>query len=1510
MGSDGEDLFAIDSYRAVKMAEYVGKYNLNNEVDFTAGTYSGVNHTAISADGRGEVRPVWELFYRYARDKGITAKYCQQWAENLRAANAWGEGGGGDYGTTSTGFDQLGYGTLMYADPTTADGQDTDATDYSAYNNSNLSATGDTYVRSDNADSKNGSAKQMEVRTNSSTTFSGLLSFKLPKAAVGHVKKAQLRLVTKRYKTGRNINIFAYESFSEGDATYTNQSTAITTALGKSQLATFKPMGQNGKDVTIDVASINDENKTLAKWTNKVDLTSYVQSLNSQEVNLLLTDAGTGTNNDAVQFFTKEWDTALSTATTGNAIEAAAADLVPLLVIYHDGTSTGVFEVSGDSYDTLEEALDAVADGGTITITGNAEVSARTTFTKSVTLKGKTGAEVIKRSSADAAMKQSVLFKANSGKTITMESFVFDDNSATVGQVIEVDNNTFNLKNLTVKNSKSTAANGIVSMKKGTLVLDNLTFDGCTISNAFVRAAAGTLTVSNGYTLTNSTGHHFRLGEVTLDASTLPAATYYIELENEKAKITNVADESKFVVATDGYMKNYNSSTKEITFTKESDGQDAAITSIPDGYTKSEKGADADTYVRSSAADSKYGSQVQMEIHNNADLSSDFAGLISFRLPGNSKAGGAVIEKVQLRLVSKRLKTKGGINIFAISDFSEKDATYTTMKDAVAAARQTTALAKFYSKGQYDTDITNDGAKISAENKTLEAWTNRIDLTAYAKGLEGRVINLLLSAATTDDGAVQFFTKEQGALEADADGKVAFAAAAADLVPQLIVVYKGSSEQKTFVIEDEGSFDTLEEALAEVSDGGTILISKNATIDGRVTFDKNVTIKGMTGNEVLQRGSSDAAMKQSVLFKANSGKTVIMTNFIYDDRGATVGQVIEIDNNTFVLDNLTIKNSYSTAANGVISMKKGTLTIDGLTFENCEISNAFVRLAGGTLNLKSAIKLDDSTGDHFRLGEVELDASQLPNISEAYRIEVENDKAKIVNVSDPDQFELTTIGYVMNYSNHTITFEEEPDGQDTESIDVPEGAVSVAVSSLADTFVRKGNTDNNGKKNYMEVRTYPSDDADFVGLLAFKLPNDLVAEGAKLHKAQLRLVSKRVKGGRIVDMYTFYRDFDESVVYSQMESLIEEMRQSEPMHRFHAKGESNMDVEADAGKISDDYKKISEWTNRIDLTELVGNAMYDDGKVRIAFIAPVSSKDAKQFYTKEAKAISNDVMNVSEDQLVPELTLIYTPGSGESTLTAKDIETMPNADTFVRKGSSQDNSISTAIEVYTFKDDDQDVDFVGLLSFNLSSEVQAARTRAQGNNLEVFSATLRLVTKRVRGERNMNVYAFSKPFSGNSTYSEMEDAIQQTRESAKYTTFKTAGQEGKDITTDSGLTGNYKTSILAWTNEIDLTEILKGSDTSTLRLMLSAPDNGKNSKQYFSSEAESFTNENNKDFIVGAEKLVPMLTISFRNPLYTDIEEVITIPANENIEIYDLQGRRVQSMGKGIYIVNGKKVLR
>jgi hypothetical protein len=104
----GDDLYGFDHNRFLAGCEYVAKYNLGEDVPFKPYKNDKVVQTAASDSARGNLRPVWELVYNhYVKRKGLPAPYTTRMAEKVRP-----EGGGGDYGPNSGGFDQIGYGTL------------------------------------------------------------------------------------------------------------------------------------------------------------------------------------------------------------------------------------------------------------------------------------------------------------------------------------------------------------------------------------------------------------------------------------------------------------------------------------------------------------------------------------------------------------------------------------------------------------------------------------------------------------------------------------------------------------------------------------------------------------------------------------------------------------------------------------------------------------------------------------------------------------------------------------------------------------------------------------------------------------------------------------------------------------------------------------------------------------------------------------------------------------------------------------------------------------------------------------------------------------------------------------------------------------------------------------------------------------------------------------------------------------------------------------------------------
>ncbi|WP_175813056.1 LamG-like jellyroll fold domain-containing protein [Burkholderia contaminans] len=132
--NQGIDLYGYDNNRFLAGAEYVAKANLKQAdgafytVPFvTYQNSAGVTQTQFSTGGQGGAlgRPCWALVANhYINRKGLAAPYTKRAAELVAP-----EGGGGNYGPNSGGFDQLGYGTL---DPGTPAATPTGLTGYAS----------------------------------------------------------------------------------------------------------------------------------------------------------------------------------------------------------------------------------------------------------------------------------------------------------------------------------------------------------------------------------------------------------------------------------------------------------------------------------------------------------------------------------------------------------------------------------------------------------------------------------------------------------------------------------------------------------------------------------------------------------------------------------------------------------------------------------------------------------------------------------------------------------------------------------------------------------------------------------------------------------------------------------------------------------------------------------------------------------------------------------------------------------------------------------------------------------------------------------------------------------------------------------------------------------------------------------------------------------------------------------------------------------------------------------
>jgi hypothetical protein len=113
--NQGIDLYGYDDNRFLKGAQYVAKWLLGGNVPYTP--YAQLDHrpgiqftTKVAPADPAQIRPVWAMVANhYTKRRGLSANYLTQ-----IAAKAAPEGGGGDYGPNSGGFDQLGFGTLAF----------------------------------------------------------------------------------------------------------------------------------------------------------------------------------------------------------------------------------------------------------------------------------------------------------------------------------------------------------------------------------------------------------------------------------------------------------------------------------------------------------------------------------------------------------------------------------------------------------------------------------------------------------------------------------------------------------------------------------------------------------------------------------------------------------------------------------------------------------------------------------------------------------------------------------------------------------------------------------------------------------------------------------------------------------------------------------------------------------------------------------------------------------------------------------------------------------------------------------------------------------------------------------------------------------------------------------------------------------------------------------------------------------------------------------------------------
>lgn len=241
----------------------------------------------------------------------------------------------------------------------------------------------------------------------------------------------------------------------------------------------------------------------------------------------------------------------------------------------------------------------------------------------------------------------------------------------------------------------------------------------------------------------------------------------------------------------------------------------------------------------------------------------------------------------------------------------------------------------------------------------------------------------------------------------------------------------------------------------------------------------------------------------------------------------------------------------------------------------------------------------------------------------------------------------------------------------------------------------------------------------------------------------------------------------------------------------------------------------------------------------------------------------------------------------------------PTVDTWLRKGNTANHGSETTVELQTFVNDTKDVDMVGVMVFEFTSP---------NSGYEIESASLRLVSERVKGDRNINIYDFDAEINEDAKYADYETKISAVREQTPVAKFSMEGQLGKSVAYDEITSEKYQ-AIAGWQNRIDLTEYVKSLSTNKFGILITRASNVGESSKIFTKEATVIENPKCNYFNdVTADDLVPQLTVT-----YTVASGISDINAGAQKQadgaVYNLAGQRVSNPQHGIYVKNGRKYI-
>lgn len=233
---------------------------------------------------------------------------------------------------------------------------------------STVGTAADTWLRMNNNDN-HASNVSLEISSTKSEDvftkdFVGVMKFNLPSKPGYTIESASLRLVTDTRKGSTTMTIYPFADFNESDK-YAAHADDVSAARAAGAITTFTVNGLYNKQLSASDA-ITSEYTSVESWTNTVDITSYVQGLNSNMLSIMLENM----HNSPNKIFTKEAGTYTKTV---DAVEYTfkSEDLVPQLTIVYRKMASYELTVGSYGAATLSLPFDATIPDGVTCYTLN-----------------------------------------------------------------------------------------------------------------------------------------------------------------------------------------------------------------------------------------------------------------------------------------------------------------------------------------------------------------------------------------------------------------------------------------------------------------------------------------------------------------------------------------------------------------------------------------------------------------------------------------------------------------------------------------------------------------------------------------------------------------------------------------------------------------------------------------------------------------------------------------------------------------------------------------------------------------------------------------------------------------------------------------------------------------------------------------------------------------------------------------------------------------------------------